>query len=105
MTKADRAFKKVLEQVIATRWARESVRCPSLKRMAEFIERVLGYSTKIEPSHCNTDRKIGRLRSEGRGRDGNKLSIFNGSELIHSHDSAETYRRNYEVAAWILKQI
>lgn len=77
-----------------------------LKTLARIIEDELGYTTRITRAHVNTDRKIGRLRSPGKGRVGNFLEVFDADgNLIFSHNAAETYRHNDEVENWLGKAI
>lgn len=73
-----------------------------LASLAKFInDRLPGYVAKIEPGYCNTDRKVGRLRIPGRGRNGNKLVVRKNGEVVFDHNAAETYRKNSEVVNWI----
>lgn len=83
---------------------RKSLRPPTLARLAEFINSGTenhGHTATVEKSYSNTDRKIGRLRSPGKGRKGYELKVFRGQECVFRHDSSETYRMNYEVCRWI----
>ena len=88
----------------STFWKR--VRCPSLIQMARYINATMPqYNATVRSSWSNTDRKIGRLRSPGKGREGNKLTVKDSSEhKVFEHDSSETYRHNTEVAQWIFSQ-
>lgn len=101
----------LLQQVKDTEFGKRflRVRAPSLDKMAAFIEAQFpDLRTEIEPSWCSTDQKIPgtRLRRPGKGRSGRKLKVFRRAdgELIYAHNSAETYRRNAEVASWILDE-
>jgi hypothetical protein len=60
-----------------------------------------GYVARIERGYCNTDRKIGRLRSPGKGREGNKLVVTRYGTRVLEHDSSQTYRMNSEVESWL----
>lgn len=57
----------------------------------------------VEEGHCNTDRKIGRLRWPGKGRTGNQLLVYRKVDKVKvlDHNSAETYRSNAEVEYWL----
>lgn len=64
----------------------------------------------IEEGYCNTDRQIGRLRSPGKGRHGNRIKVFRrkdkhvglmGPKPLLDHNAAETYRSNDEVERWL----
>jgi hypothetical protein len=100
-----------MKQAIDARWRRgynNRARCPSLRRMAEYIEAMLGYRTEIVEGYYNTDRKPRGFRyitSSGKGRRGNRLLVFDAADnKLLDHNSAETYRHNTEVASWILRQ-
>jgi len=60
---------------------------------------------KTYDSHCNTDRKVGRLRWAGQGRDGTNLVVTERStgQTVFSHNSAEPYRLNSEVEEFLEK--
>jgi hypothetical protein len=55
----------------------------------------------------NTDRKIGRLRWPGKGREGLLLEIWPVGSFWHPdqrlfrHESSETYRRHSEARQWV----
>lgn len=55
---------------------------------------------------CNTDRKIGRLRHQGRGRRGSRLIVSErgSGTIVFEHNAAETYRENSEVVDWIRRR-
>ncbi len=75
-----------------------------LKTIAKWInENSKKYKAEIVEGYCNTDRKIGRLRSPGQGRYGNKIVIRNRetNEIVKEHNAAETYRQNWEVEDWV----
>lgn len=74
-----------------------------LPTIARYInEHVPGLAATIERGFCNTDRKIGRLRIPGKGRNGNKLIVRDQSgTIVLNHNAAETYRYNSEVEAWL----
>jgi len=75
-------------------------KAPRLKDIAWYVNNFMPeYEAEIEEGYCNTDRKIGKLRSPGKGRYGNQIIIRNikTNEIIIDHNSAETYRRNNDV--------
>lgn len=83
-------------------------RCPSLKAMAAFImEQWPHLRAVVDEWECNTDRNAGRLRIPGKGRTGNRLRVYRQGEAqpILDHNSAETYRQNWEVADIILAKL
>lgn len=68
----------------------------------EINAEVEGFTAEIVRGYCNTDRKIGRLRWAGKGREGNKLVVRNADgNVVLSHNAAETYRMNSEVEEWL----
>jgi hypothetical protein len=85
-------------------------RAPSLRQMADFInDRFPEWRARVESCQVSTDRKIPgtRLRHPGKGRYGNKLTVSETAsyKIVFSHNAAETYRQNYEVCQWIVKQL
>lgn len=72
---------------------------------------VLGLRAEIVEGYCNTDRKVGRLRSPGKGRTGNRLLVYplhkgerdglGRFRPVLDHNAAETYRSNDEVERWL----
>ena len=75
-----------------------------LKTLAKEINKLPGYTAEIVRGYCNTDRKIGRLRSPGKGRYGNRLIVKNKEgKVVLDHNAAETYRTNEEVEEWLRK--
>lgn len=63
-----------------------------------------GFTAEIVRGYCNTDRKVGRLRWPGKGREGNRLIVRNANcEVIFDHNAAETYRTNAEVEEWLAR--
>jgi hypothetical protein len=65
----------------------------------------LGIKASVEQSFVSTDRKAGRLRIPGKGRKGTRLRIRKDGVELHSHNSAETYRCNYEAELWLARYI
>lgn len=64
----------------------------------------LGYVARVEPWSYNTDRKIGRLRHPGKGREGNRLVVRLQGVEVFVHNAAETYRHNDEVEEWLRRR-
>ncbi len=82
------------------------MRAPRLAIIAAAINRYgHGWSAETSEGYCNTDRKIGRLRRAGKGRRGTVIRIFWRGQLRLTHNSAETYRCNAEVVAWVDREI
>ena len=96
------ALRIQMRNAIAARFSKKPVRSPSLFAMAIFIRQFFGLNVNVFKSSCDTDRKAGRLRIPGKGRNGNRIQIFDKAGVILlDHNSAETYRHNTEVAEWI----
>jgi len=81
-----------------------------LKAIAKWInENSKKYKAEIVEGYDSGDRKIPgtRLRSPGKGRYGNKIVIRNRitNEVVKEHNSAETYRQNWEVEQWVKWEI
>lgn len=79
-----------------------------LKAIAKCInDNLAGYDARIENGFCSTDSKISgtRLRRPGKGRQGNRIIVTKGSEVVLDHNSAETYRTNSEVEEWLDREI
>jgi len=73
-----------------------------LKTLAAEINKLPNFRAVIVEGYCNTDRKIGRLRSPGKGRTGNRLIVYDADELVVlDHNTADTYRCNAEVEDWL----
>ena len=77
-----------------------------LKAIARWINYNLPeFRAEITRGYCSTDRKIPgtRLRHPGKGREGNRLIIYDRetNKVVLDHNSAETYRTNEEVEEWI----
>lgn len=107
MTEKEAVFLRRLVDSNRTQYCIQPIRCPTLKKMADFISSVLGHRTAISKSYTNTDTNIAgtRLRRLGRGRRGNKIEVFgDNGEVIFRHDSSETYRNNCEVARWVIER-
>lgn len=82
-----------------------------LKAIAAWInENVSELHAEVRSSYCNTDRKVGRLRWPGKGRNGNEILVFKSdapcfdeyhNPPVFRHNAAETYRSNDEVERWL----
>ena len=83
----------------------ERIRCPSLKQMALYAnERVDGLTAVISRDSDTRVRKAGRLIFSSNTVEGNVITFFNRKgEKIKNHNTAETYRRNTEIATFILE--
>lgn len=87
-------------------------RARRLKAIADWVNAnpVLGLRATASTSSYSTDRKIGRLRWPGKGREGVEIKLFStdpgtqafiGGMPLKRHNSAETYRHNFEVERWL----
>jgi len=72
-----------------------------LSTLAKEINKLPGFKARIERGYCNTDRKVGRLRVPGKGREGNRLIVEFEGRVVFDHNAAETYRHNQEVENWL----
>jgi hypothetical protein len=82
----------------------EAMMSRRLKTIANWINSNMpDYKASIQKSSFSTDRKISgtRLRWPGKGREGNRLIITKGTVIVLDHNSAETYRQNWEVERWL----
>jgi len=81
----------------------EKPKARRLRTIAEEMRRLWPeWIVTVEPYTENTDRKIGRLRWPGKGRRGTLLTVRDEHyALLLRHCSAETYRCNAEVEAWL----
>lgn len=113
----------LLAEVVRTDGSKDPKRCPSLTQLAEFInDEFPMFDAKVQASWSSTDRQLAgtRFRKPGKGRRGNRIIVrateavkitgmmrrqdeFNPGDIVFQHDGSETYRRNSEVAAWIVK--
>lgn len=113
----DPAKRKQLEErmirCVGTRHTKHSydkVSCPKMPQMAEFIkDEFPDLKVEVRGTETMKDSPVGggsRLRWEGtRWYKGTNLIVRDsaGKLLLH-HDSTETYRKNVEVAEWILER-
>jgi len=78
-----------------------------LSQLAEVINGDKRFTARIEKGYCNTDTQVAgtRFRRPGKGRRGNQLIVMMGSVKVLDHNSAETYRSNYEVEAWVKQHV
>lgn len=81
-------------------------RCPTIKQMAEYINiRLPHLKAVIQDWSEYKGRKAGRVYYSGQSYRGLRLVVTNrktGEELL-DHRTTETYRMNYEVAKFIIK--
>lgn len=75
----------------------------TIKTLAAEISKRWPYlRVEVDRGHCNTDRKIGRLRHAGKGRWGSHIRVYSPSgEKLLDHNNAETYRHTDEVRRWM----
>jgi len=81
------------------------VRCPSLKKMCQYInEAVDGFTAILDDWSEYKGKKVGRLYYSRQVYYGHKLTIINikTNEIVKEHYSTETYRKNTDVARFIL---
>lgn len=73
-----------------------------IKNIARWINIQLGpdFRAEAKATTVSTDRHIPgtRLRHPGKGRSGYVLTVWRKGKEVIRHNSAETYRQNYEVA-------
>lgn len=84
-----------------------TVRPPRLEQMAKLLRENGRYVVKVTETRCTKDRKIGRLRFEGRKQyKGKRLTVTRGSgerlKVLIDHDTTDTYRTNHELARLVL---
>lgn len=100
-------MRKAIDTQFKKRVYEEKVRCPSLSKMAQFINaKFPNLTATVSMGYSYTkDRKMGRLRSPGiRDYQGNELEVKDKEgAIIYTHDSTETYRSNIDVAEFIFK--
>lgn len=113
MKKAE--LKQIREKMIAAlateykRYACDRVRCPSLKKMAQYInEAVDGFTAVLD----DWSEYKGRQLSSGvyytrQSYDGHRLTITDEKTkvVVKEHCSTETYRRNTDIARVILCEL
>jgi hypothetical protein len=98
--------KNKMVQAIATRCKKYPIRCPSLKKMALYVNENLSpdYTAQVDIGESTTGRKYGRLWGSTHTYSGNRIKIKNKKgEIVLDHNSVGTYRYNCEVADFILK--
>jgi len=76
-----------------------------LRTIAKWINDNFDHKAVIKKGYCNTDRTprgFMYITHKGKGRRGNLLEVANPEgKIVFKHNSAETYRMNYEVEDWI----
>lgn len=83
----------------------EKVKCPSLKKMAAYINTIFPeLDAKVESWSEYKGRKAGRIYYSGQSYYGNRLTVKdkNIQREIIQHESTETYRVNTDVAKNII---
>ena len=106
-------LKQIREKMIAAlateykKFPCDRVRCPSLKKMAQYINEVAdGFIAALEDWSEYKGRKAGRVYYTRQTYYGHKLTItdVSGKELMQ-HRSSEAYRKNTDVARFILCEL
>jgi len=105
-------YKKIeqkMKKAMQNRWSRphERVRCPSLKKMAEYINNTMkGYTARVDTTSCYKGRQLpsGVFYSQ-QTYHGNRVIVKKGNKIVLDHDATGTYRHNTEVAEWIFQEI
>lgn len=88
---------------------------PRLSTLAKFIRETWPtLKVTLVPWTTSTDRKAGRLRIPGRGREGKLLTVQDPAQDPHGfglhgvllrHESGDPYRHNGEVCEWIVRRL
>lgn len=87
-------------------------RAPKLRDLADFINRRIPELRADVSEHSETPyRKIGRLRWDYKQRYGHRLEVWAKITTFPAgivrpllqHDTTDPYRRNWEVARWIVE--
>ena len=97
-----------LETAYSQKWERnKSVRCPRLKTLGKYINEFLeGYTARVRGGFHESCRVYGRVAVSGTSRSTTILEVRNSDGVLAlRHNSAETYRTNYDVVNWILNNI
>ena len=97
-----------LETAYSQKWERnKSVRCPRLKTLAKYINEFIdGYVARVRGGFHESCRVYGRVAVTGTSRSTTILEVRNSDGvLVLRHNSAETYRTNYDVVKWILNTL
>jgi len=96
-----------MQEAVDTDGTARATTCPRLSTMAKYICDELGYTVHIRPVTVTKDTRIGgtRLRRPGkREYTGYVLEVVDYGVVLFRHDTTETYRRNVEVARWIIEE-
>jgi hypothetical protein len=80
---------------------------PRLKTLAKYInEFVDGYTAHVRGGYHESCRVYGRVVITGNCRSTTILEVRNSDGVLAvRHNSAETYRTNYDVVNWILNTL
>lgn len=88
-------------------WWHNTNKARRLPTIAKWINENTDHKAVIDEGYCNTDRTPRGFRyitHLGKGRYGNRIKVTNpNNEVVLEHNSAETYRMNYEVEQWLEK--
>lgn len=107
-------LKQIREKMIAAlateykRYVYDRVRCPSLKKMVQYTNEVFDKYTAILKDWSEyKGRKVGRVYYSRQTYYGHRLLITNKAtgEVIKEHCSTETYRKNTDIARFILCEL
>lgn len=82
------------------------MRRDTIRRLAEEIRQLWPHlEVRVERWRADTDRKVGRLRWPGKGRDGSRLLVYDRKKdplrPIYDHKNSETYRCCADVRGWM----
>ena len=97
-----------LETAYSQKWeSTKSVHCPRLKTLAKYInEFVDGYTARVRGGFHESCRVYGRVAVTGNCRSTTILEVRNSDGVLAvRHNSAETYRTNYDVVNWMLNTL
>ena len=97
-----RMLKRLKQQAKEYRAAQPKAR--RLKDIAAWINaHVPALKAEVVVGYDSGDRKVGRLRSPGKGRYGNRLIVTDraSGEILKDHNAAAAYRNNAEVESWV----
>ena len=93
---------------VETQFSNHPATCPRLKTMAAYIEATMP-SLRVELtdwSYTSSRKLYGHVSSYGKRQDGKRLIVKDEVGIcLVDHLTVEPYRRNVEVAAWILENV
>jgi len=100
--------KKMVECIEAPFFERKNFRCPSIKKMAEYIRKVHpNWIVNIRSTSCEKRTSCNGMRySTGGGTreySGSIITVIVDGKEIINHNTTETYRENREVAKKIIR--